>query len=262
MPKQPRRRLEFDVALSFAGEDRPHAELLANILKDCGVKVFYDEFHKATLWGKDLYQHLQTIYRDKAKYCIVFVSKHYLKKNWTKHELKQAQARAFQDSREYILPLRLDDSTLPGVNHTVGYVDLRNATVEDVAVTLLEKLGRPTTGLDIDRDRAMWDGEMVEYNGATMAKFWPTRLKDAQERTSVLITAPFKRIRYGDEEWIRQTKAKIKPNCHDCAARIGEFHVPNCDVEECPNCKGQMLGCGCRPVVVSEADIEAWEEQE
>ena len=95
-----------------------------------------------------------------------------------------------------------------------------------------------------------------------MAKFWPARLKDAQEHTSVLITAPFKRIRYGDEEWIKRTKAKIKPNCHDCAARIGEFHVPSCDVEECPNCKGQMIGCGCRPVVVSEADIEAWEEQE
>ena len=60
---------------------------------------------------------------------------------------------------------------LPGVNHTVGYIDLRNATIEEVAVTLLEKLGRPTTGLDIDRNRAMWGGEMVEYNGATMAKF-------------------------------------------------------------------------------------------
>ena len=176
--------------------------------------------------------------------------------------MKQAQARAFQDSREYILPLRLDDSTLPGVNHTVGYVDLRNATVEDVAVTLLEKLGRPTTGLDIDRHRAMWDGEMVEYNGATMAKFWPARLKDAQEHTSYLITASFKRIRYGDETWIRQTKAKIRPNCHDCAARVGEFHVPSCDVEECPNCHGQMLGCGCQPVAVSKTDIEAWEEQE
>ena len=71
--------------------------MLANNLRDCDVKVFYDEFHKASLWGKDLYQHLQTIYRDKAKYCIVFVSKHYFKKDWTKHELKQAQARAFQE---------------------------------------------------------------------------------------------------------------------------------------------------------------------
>ena len=151
---------------------------------------------------------------------------------------------------------------LPGVNHTVGYIDLRNATTEEVAVTLLEKLGRPTTGLDIDRNRAMWGGEMVEYNGATMAKFWPAKLKDAQEHTSVLITAPYKRIPYGQEEWILRTKAKILSNCHDCAASIGEFHVPGCDVEECPNCGGQMIGCGCRPAVATEAEITAWEEEE
>jgi hypothetical protein len=41
--------LEFDIALSFAGEDRTHAEALAKLLKDRGVRVFYDEFFKATL---------------------------------------------------------------------------------------------------------------------------------------------------------------------------------------------------------------------
>jgi hypothetical protein len=40
---------EFDVALSFAGEDRAHAERLANLLRDTHVRVFYDEFVKATL---------------------------------------------------------------------------------------------------------------------------------------------------------------------------------------------------------------------
>lgn len=29
---------EFDVALSFAGEDRAYAELLARMLRDCGVR--------------------------------------------------------------------------------------------------------------------------------------------------------------------------------------------------------------------------------
>lgn len=71
---------EFDVALSFAGEDRAHAERLANLLRDSHVRVFYDEFVKATLWGKDLYQHLETIYKDQAKYCVVFVSESYIKK--------------------------------------------------------------------------------------------------------------------------------------------------------------------------------------
>ena len=87
---------EFDVALSFAGEDRAHAERLANLLQHTHVRVFYDEFVKATLWGKDLYQHLETIYKDQAKYCVVFVSEAYITKNWTKHELRQAQLDLLQ----------------------------------------------------------------------------------------------------------------------------------------------------------------------
>jgi len=49
---------------------------LAYLLRDNGARVFYGEFQQATLWGKDLYTHLQTIYKDKAKYCVVFVSKY------------------------------------------------------------------------------------------------------------------------------------------------------------------------------------------
>jgi hypothetical protein len=113
--------LEFDIALSFAGEDRSWAEKLATLLKAQGVRVFYDEFFRSTLWGKNLYQHLQEIYKEKARYCIVFVSEAYLRKSWTKHELEQAQARSFNEDREYILPLRLDDTVLPGVNVTIGY---------------------------------------------------------------------------------------------------------------------------------------------
>jgi hypothetical protein len=36
-----------------------------------------------------------------------------------------------------------------------------------------------------------------------------------------------------------------KKTCHDCRAEIGEFHGPNCDWEQCPFCRGQLLTCGC-----------------
>lgn len=85
---------EYDIALSFAGENREVAEELASVLAKYQIRVFYDMNEQAELWGKDLYQHLQTIYKDKAKYCVVFISQHYADKFWTKHELKQMQARA------------------------------------------------------------------------------------------------------------------------------------------------------------------------
>lgn len=33
--------------------------------------------------------------------------------------------------------------------------------------------------------------------------------------------------------------------CHDCGCREGEIHMFGCDMEICPKCKGQLLGCGC-----------------
>src|SRR5260370_32845644 len=54
---------QYDVALSFAGEDRGIVESIARQLVDCDVKVFYDEFVTHELWGKDLFQHLSAVSR-------------------------------------------------------------------------------------------------------------------------------------------------------------------------------------------------------
>jgi hypothetical protein len=92
------------------------------------------------LWGKDLYQHLDEIYRLEASYCIVFISHAYISKPWTKHELKSAQARAFREDREYILPVRLDEAEVPGILSTAGYIDGRRHTPEELATLILHKL--------------------------------------------------------------------------------------------------------------------------
>ena len=34
--------------------------------------------------------------------------------------------------------------------------------------------------------------------------------------------------------------------CHDCGVQMGGFHHPGCDMAECPRCREQLLGCGCR----------------
>lgn len=177
---------EFDVALSFGGEDRQAAENLANGLREFGVRVFYDRHEQATLWGKDLYQHLQTVYRDKAKYCLIFVSRHYAKKVWTKPELRQAQARAIAEEREYILPLRLDDTELPGLNSAVGYVDLRTNELAAVQDLLLRKLFGDDYG-DADRAELTWRGELVPFRGDEVAAFWPDKLNAAQTKPSIAL---------------------------------------------------------------------------
>ncbi|MBT5927332.1 MAG: TIR domain-containing protein [Verrucomicrobia bacterium] len=112
---------DYDIAISFAGEDRTIADTIANDLREGGIRIFYDAFEKADLWGKDLYEHFIRVYKDSSKYCLMLLSEAYTKKLWTSHERKAAQARAFTESKEYILPLRLDDSPVDSILCTTGY---------------------------------------------------------------------------------------------------------------------------------------------
>lgn len=135
-------RFEYDVAFSFAGEDREYVEKVADILRKTRVRVFYDRYEEAELWGKNLYEHLDQVYREKARFCVMFISEHYARKLWTSHERKSAQARAFADHMEYILPARFDDTEIPGLHRTIGYVDLREKSPEEFALLIQQKLGK------------------------------------------------------------------------------------------------------------------------
>lgn len=131
---------KYDIALSFAGEDRNYVDRVANLLKERGVKVFYDLFEEADLWGKDLYTHLSEVYQKQAKFTVVFISKAYANKLWTNHERRAAQSRAFQEAQEYILPARFDDTEIPGVLPTIGYVSLKDRTPDDFVSLITKKL--------------------------------------------------------------------------------------------------------------------------
>ncbi|MEV4222380.1 TIR domain-containing protein [Nonomuraea sp. NPDC049725] len=132
---------EYDVCLSFAGEERGYVQEVAQELRQRGVRLFYDDYEKATLWGKDLYEHLDWIYRKSAHYCILFASANYAEKVWTSHERKSAQARALQESSEYVLPVKFDDTDIPGLRPTVAYIDARTTSPGELAELICLKLG-------------------------------------------------------------------------------------------------------------------------
>jgi len=154
---------DYDVCLSFASEDRNYIERVASVLRDSDVRVFYDAYEEADLWGKDLYQHLSDVYQSRAAYCVVFISKAYAKKLWPRHELRSAQARAFAENREYLLPARFDDTELPGLPETVAYIDLRGKAPTYVAELISQKLRTAS-------DRALVKGQ--SKHGATVRTRW------------------------------------------------------------------------------------------
>jgi hypothetical protein len=139
--RERRKTDKYDIALSFAGENRPYVEEVATELKAAGVSVFYDGFEKANLWGKNLIDHLAEIYAN-SRYVVMFISKEYVEKAWTTHERKHAQERALFAQEEYILPARFDDTDVPGMTRTVAFHDLRQTTPRQLVELILAKLRR------------------------------------------------------------------------------------------------------------------------
>lgn len=148
----------YDVALSFAGEDRAYVEECANILSALGIRVFYDSYEQSELWGKDLYTYLADIYSNKSMYVMVFVSKHYVEKRWTKHEFKFINERIFKSDTEYLLPVFLDDTSLLGIPLTQGY--LCNKTPYEVAVTFAKKFNK---NIDVELMIQELEEELLGY---------------------------------------------------------------------------------------------------
>jgi hypothetical protein len=75
-------------------------------------------------------------------------------------------------------------------------------------------------------------------------------------KTEILHGRRYRRIRYGTEKWDFDETPVGPPidwrqftqdhPCHDCAAIQGQYHCEGCDVERCPRCKEQHIGCGCK----------------
>jgi hypothetical protein len=77
------------VVLSFAGEDRKYVEQVAELLNVNDVPLFYDDYEEAWLWGKNLTEHLHTVYGGSARFCVMFISKHYAEKPLAHRRVRQ-----------------------------------------------------------------------------------------------------------------------------------------------------------------------------
>ena len=131
----------YDVVFSFAGEDRAYVERVARYLRERDVRIFYDKFETAELWGRDLAEHFDMIYGANGRYCVLFISRHYVEKMWTRHERRTALARALKQHGEYILPARFDETAVDGIRATVAYISLAGMKSSEFARQILRKLG-------------------------------------------------------------------------------------------------------------------------
>lgn len=135
---------EFDVAVTFAGEDRPLVNKVVQLVKAAGFSVFYDEDAKVEMWGEDLTEYFASVYEQRARFAVMFVSVHYAAKAWTNWERRSVLSRALNSNSPYLLPVRVDSTELPGLRSTIGYLDAARESADGICAAIIAKLGAPT----------------------------------------------------------------------------------------------------------------------
>jgi hypothetical protein len=97
---------QYDVALSFAEEDRDIALLLSQALNQESLTVYYYPDKAEATWGANLETKLKEIYKEKARYAIVILSEKYFEKKYAAVEFAAIQQRmAMEKDAVYMLPV-------------------------------------------------------------------------------------------------------------------------------------------------------------
>lgn len=136
-------KYKYDIAVSFAGEQREFVEGVVRGLNLPEARVFYDKDYKAELWGEDLAERFTRLYRDEARFVVMFISREYAEKEWCQLERRAALRRRMQTQGAYILPVRLDTTKLDeveGLLGTIGDLDGVREGVPGVIECLRKKL--------------------------------------------------------------------------------------------------------------------------
>lgn len=132
---------QYEIALSFAGEQRAYVESVAMALQSRGISVFYDGFERVALWGKDLVEELHDVFENRAALAVMFISKHYVEKAWPTHERQSILSRAVREGIGDVLLVRFDDTPVPGLRSSIRFERAENLTPAELAAIIAEKIG-------------------------------------------------------------------------------------------------------------------------
>lgn len=133
---------EYEVCISFAGQDRAVAEAIADAIRDNGMnwRVFYDYYEETTLWGAELFETLHARYSRQSMFCIILFSRMYAERAWTRHELRSAYTRVLADRRQYVLPVALEGGVVPSEFSTVGHWNYKPGDEAAIATAVEDKV--------------------------------------------------------------------------------------------------------------------------
>lgn len=138
---------QFDFAVSFAGENRELAKLIADqlVLFDCAV--FYDEYFEANYLGKAWHKSFTQIFGEQSRFVVCLLDSNHVDKIWPSFERECFSPRVAEAA---VIPIYLDNTPVPGIpkdivgisfkNHNALGADLPNKVTDEIVFKLFERL--------------------------------------------------------------------------------------------------------------------------
>ena len=138
---------QFDFAISFAGENRVLAKLIADQLDIFDCAVFYDEYFEANYLGKAWHKSFTEIFGEQSRFVVCLLDKHHVEKIWPTFERECFAPRVSQAA---VIPIYLDDTPVPGIPKDIVGIpfksyadheaDLANRVTDQIVFKLFELL--------------------------------------------------------------------------------------------------------------------------
>lgn len=113
---------DWDIAISFAGENRELAKVIAEELELQDVHVFFDEFYENNYLGKAWSENFKSIFSEKSSLIVALLDKHHQEKIWPTFERDCFTPRVSEGD---VIPVILDDTLFTGIPKDIAAIYFR-----------------------------------------------------------------------------------------------------------------------------------------
>jgi len=148
------RAVVYDIAVSFAAEQRDYVEQTVTAAKALGLAVFYDRDMTHAWWGRNFVVEQRRVYGQRTQHFVPFLSTSYLARQYPRDEFSYAMLAAVRRGDDYVLPVLVGDVAVPEevLHPHIGYLRAEDVTPDKLAIHMKAKVDYSRTHGQSPRD--------------------------------------------------------------------------------------------------------------
>lgn len=113
---------KYDLALSYASEQKDYVSSVYKLLKLKGLSVYFAPAYQEELTGIDMTEEFYSIFHDQCLFIAAFVSNEYLQKKRPMAEAAIGQMRSREEKRNCLIPVYWGDTRLPDFDPDINFL--------------------------------------------------------------------------------------------------------------------------------------------